>query len=302
MVASSQAPLKPNDGEPALRSAQRPKAAELLHIPIDEIVLGDKLGEGAFGIVMGGVWHGKRVAVKQVKTSVSSTTNVAEFEAEISKMAATAFHENLVQLHGVTTLEGGDMAAVVEFCAQGSLMEALYGDKPRDWALDELFEVAHGAACGVAYLHRLGLVHRDIAARNVLLAGKRDIIAKVADFGMARLVADGVYEQMTAQTIGPLKWMAPEQMEQRMYSRASDVFSFGVLLFEIFKRESPWKGVSNLVTASKVLNGERMDVSSRSIPRAIGKLMVECWTANRSDRPSMAQVQQVVCDCMSPIE
>jgi serine/threonine protein kinase len=129
----------------------------------------------------------KSVAVKQVKATsvIGGDKAIAEFEAEVGNMAKTAFHENLVQLHGVTTLDNGDLAAVVEFCANGALVTALYGDKARtDWTLTELMRIAHGAACGVAHLHRQDLVHRDIAARNVLLT-KHDE-PKVADFGMAR--------------------------------------------------------------------------------------------------------------------
>jgi hypothetical protein len=285
------------EGGSLLRKAIGAGAAELavLHIPIADIELGKKLGEGAFGVVYKGEWHGKSVAVKQVKSShiVGGDKAIAEFEAEVSKMASTAFHENLVQLHGVTTLENGDMAAVVEFCAKGSLVDALYGEKARyDWTTGELLAVAYDAACGVAYLHRLGLIHRDIAARNVLLT--KHNVAKVADFGMARLLDDKVYEQQTANAVGPLKWMAPEQMEDRAYSRASDVFAFGVLLFEIFAREAPWTGVANLVAAKKVMDGERMDVSSRKILPAMAALMIECWAAKPSNRPSMDEVQRTL--------
>jgi hypothetical protein len=277
------------------------RSTEVLHIPIEEIEMGKQLGQGAFGVVYKGQWDHKTVAVKQVKASniIGGDKAIAEFEAEVSQMASTAYHENLVQLYGVTTLENGDMAAVVEFCAQGSLVDALYGSekKARDWTVSELFSVAHGAACGVAHLHRQGVIHRDIAARNVLLAGKRDLIAKVADFGMARLLSESVYdEQTTLNAVGPLKWMAPEQMERRAYSRASDVFAFGVLLYEIFKREVPWQGVSNIITATKVVNGERMDVSSRKIPREIASLMLECWAGEPDKRPSIKHVQRVLHD------
>jgi hypothetical protein len=282
-----------------VRKSIRTAAAEVLHIPIEEIDMGKQLGQGAFGIVYKGQWDHKTVAVKQVKASsiVGGDKAIAEFEAEVSQMASTAYHENLVQLYGVTTLENGDMAAVVEFCAQGSLVDALYGEKARDWTLSELYSIAHGAACGVAHLHRQGVIHRDIAARNVLLAGKRDLIAKVADFGMARLLNESVYdEQTTLNAVGPLKWMAPEQMERRAYSRASDVFAFGVLLYEIFKREVPWQGVSNIITATKVVNGERMDVSSRKIPHEVAALMRECWAHEPDKRPSIKHVQRVLHD------
>jgi serine/threonine protein kinase len=186
----------------------------------EDVQLSKKLGKGAFGIVYKGKWHGKAVAVKQVKTGViGGDKAVAEFEAEVSTMANIPFHENLVQLHGVTLLENGDLAAVVEFCANGALVSELYGDKARaDWTVDALLRIAHGAACGVAHLHRVDFVHRDIAARNVLLT-KHDA-PKVADFGMARLVDDETYEQQTVNPVGPLKWMAPEQMERRAYSKA----------------------------------------------------------------------------------
>jgi serine/threonine protein kinase len=270
----------------------------VLHIAVDDIELGKKLGEGAFGVVYKGKWHGKNVAVKQVKAGViGGKKATAEFEAEVGNMAAITYHENLVQLHGVTTLENGDLAAVVEFCANGALVGALYGKKARaDWSADQLMRIAHGAACGVAHLHRLSVVHRDIAARNVLLA--KDDTPKVADFGMARLVSDDVYEQQTTNPIGPLKWMAPEQIESRLYSKASDVFAFGVLLFEIFKREAPWSGVYNLDVAFKIRTGERMDVSSRKIPSEIATLMKECWAHATKERPSMEKVQTVLHDCL----
>lgn len=281
-----------------VRTSARPTAAEVLHIPIGDVVFGKQLGAGAFGVVYKGSWHGKNVAIKQVKASniVIGNAAIAEFEAEISKMASTTFHENLVQLHGVTTLENGDMAAVVEFCANGSLAHALYGAKARtNWTNEKLFAIAHGAACGVAFLHRLSLIHRDIAARNVLLT-KHDE-AKVADFGMSRLLSEGASaEQQTATDVGPLKWMAPEQMQRRVYSGASDVFAFGVLLFEIFKREPPWNGISTLMAVSCVVNGERMDVSSPIIPQSMATLMRQCWEADPSARPSMERVQGVLQD------
>jgi predicted Ser/Thr protein kinase len=275
------------------------RTTEVLHIPIEEIEMGKQLGKGAFGVVYKGQWDHKTVAVKQVKASniIGGDKAIAEFEAEVSQMASTAYHENLVQLYGVTTLENGDMAAVVEYCAKGALVDGLYGAKARDWTTAELFSVAHGAACGVAHLHRQGVIHRDIAARNVLLSKHGD--AKVADFGMARLLKESVYdEQTTVNAVGPLKWMAmaPEQMERRAYSRASDVFAFGVLLYEIFQREMPWQGVSNIITATKVVHGEHMDVSSRKIPREVAALMIECWAQEPDKRPSMKHVQRVLHD------
>jgi serine/threonine protein kinase len=98
-------------------------------------------------------------------------------------------------------------------------------------------------------------------------------------------------EQQTTTNIGPLKWMAPEQMERLAYSKASDVFAFGVLLFEVWACEAPWKGVANLVVAKRVTNGERMDVPD-DVPQAFAALMRDCWMHKPSARPQMSEVQR----------
>jgi serine/threonine protein kinase len=116
---------------------------------------------------------------------------------------------------------------------------------------------------------------------------------------MARVVETGntYYEQPTIQKVGSLKWMAPEQMERQVYSKATDVFSFGVLLFEIFAREAPWKDVNNMVACANVLKGDRMQLS-RSLPRAMRQLMLECWAHESSDRPKMSVIQKRIANEM----
>jgi serine/threonine protein kinase len=210
-------------------------------------------------------------------------------------MAAMQSHENVVRLFGVVQLADGDIGAVVEFCAQGALVDALYGEKARDFSPDELLQIAYDAACGVMHLHANKIVHRDIAARNVLLAGKKDLVAKVSDFGMARN-AEGVYsgisnEQHTAASIGPVKWMAPEQLDRMAYSRASDVFAFGVLLYEIFARAAPWADVANVNVITQVLKGNRMELSG--VPTELRDVVQRCWAQEPRDRPTM---QQTVAD------
>jgi insulin-like growth factor 1 receptor len=170
------------------------------------------------------------------------------------------------------------------------LVDALYGEKARDLSPDELLQIAYDAACGVMHLHANKIVHRDIAARNVLLAGKKDLVAKVSDFGMARNL-ESVYsgnEQHTAASIGPVKWMAPEQLERMAYSRASDVFAFGVLLYEIFARSTPWAGVANVNVITQVLRGNRMELSR--VPTELRDTVQRCWAQEPRDRPTMQQV------------
>jgi hypothetical protein len=267
----------------------------VVDIALSDVKLGEQLGEGAFGVVYKGTWKKIDVAVKQVKASMLG--GAADFHGEIKKMAALPYHENVVQLHGATTLKGGDPAAVVEFCAGGALAALLYGEKKRRWRSGDLISVAHGAASGLAHLHEHGIVHRDVAARNVLLTTSgRDAVAKLGDFGMARELDDGNEEQNTVRHVGPVAWMAPEQLESRKYSTASDVFAFGVLLYEIFKREAPWRGLSLPAIGKKVMDGERLDVTSRKIPKAAAALMKECWKQKSKERPSMARVRSDIED------
>jgi len=125
-------------------------------------------------------------------------------------------------------------------------------------------------------------------------------VAKVADFGMSRVMEEGhtYNEQPTVQKVGPIKWMAPEQIERQVYSKATDVYSFGVLLYEIFAKEAPWSGVNNLVACQKVLNGERMKPPKRA-PRPLRKLMLECWAHEPKERPKMSSVQTRIAELLS---
>jgi hypothetical protein len=260
----------------------------------NELELGSVLGEGAFGVVRSGKWRGRTVAVKQIKmASIGGDKALAEFELEIGRMATLQPHENVVQLYGVVHLPSGDIAAVVEFCAQGALVSALYGAKPRQWTTKELVQVAYDSACGIMHLHANNIIHRDIAARNVLLAGRHDLTAKVADFGMSRSI-DGAHNELaTATKIGPAKHMAPEQLQRLAYSKASDVFAFAVLLFEIFAREEPWKNVAPVNAITKVIAGERMSVP-QSAPDAVRVLIPHCWAHDPAQRPDMRTACKVL--------
>ena len=187
---------------------------ERWQIAFDELTVGKVVGRGAFGVVHKAKWNGTTVALKKMDTS-AKLASVLEFNAEIKHMVAVPPHANVLLFYGVTTiLPEGTRGLVVEYCRAGALSAALYGtaavDKTLDWSAAQLLQVAFEAACGVAHLHRHNVIHRDIAARNVLLTSVANRRAKVADFGMARLAAamdsDG-QENVTHQTVGPVKWM-----------------------------------------------------------------------------------------------
>ena len=286
-AAESEAP-EPGTGSAIAKQAWKIDATKL--------TLGQVLGEGAFGVVSRGKWRGKDVAVKQItKKALGDAKAVREFEAEIGRMASMQVHPNVVVLYGVVTLENGDLGAVMEYCAQGTLVTTLYGREKREWSEGELVEIAYDAACGLVHLHSQGIVHRDIAARNVLLAGKKDLVAKIADFGLSA-EANAHNKEYKAAENGPFKWMAPEQLDKQKSSPASDVFAFGVLLFEIFARSAPWPEMNMFLVQIKVTAGERMEIPD-TVPQEAARLMTACWAHEAKDRPAMKDVVEAIHRC-----
>jgi hypothetical protein len=261
-------------------------------IASSEMTRGRVLGQGQFGVVCRGEWRGISVAIKQIKkAAIGGDSAVAEFEAEIGRMSGMPPHKNIVLFYGVVRLAEDEIGAVLEFCEQGSLVDMLYGDKRRDLSEQQQLQIAYDAACGVMHLHANRIVHRDIAARNVLLSGVADLVAKVSDFGMARDVESAYSVQETMNRVGPIRWMSPEQLERLAYSQASDVFAFGVLLFEIFAREQPWAGFANVNVMAKVARGERMQPPD-GVPPAVAQLMRDAWAHDAAARPKMSAVRE----------
>ena len=151
-------------------------------------------------------------------------------------MARMQNHVNVLAYNGVTELENGDLAVVIEYCSKGSLLDALYGKRPRHLTSLQQLRIAHGAACGMSHLHDQGIVHRDIAARNVLLH-TTELIPKLADFGMARMLGPGADDAAehdesdssvgggtngarTTRFVGPVRWMVSGAVPVRVTSRS----------------------------------------------------------------------------------
>lgn len=154
-----------------------------------------------------------------------------------------------------------------------------------------------GISKGVFHLHSEGVIHRDLAARNILLSA--DLEPKVGDLGMSRYLC-GKEVGQTSSTVGPLKWMAPESILDNVYSPQSDVWSFGVVCWEVITQEEPFPELSALQAASQVLHsGLRLHVPDESIcPPTLASLMESCWATEPLKRPSFA----VICSLLTQLE
>jgi serine/threonine protein kinase len=174
---------------------------------------------------------------------------------------------------------------IVEFASGGSLYTLLHSETKL--TNEDKIHYCKGIASGMGHLHAENIIHRDLAARNILLDGGNN--PKVSDFGLSRR-AFGEIENQTKSDVGPLKWMAPEAIKDRVYSQRSDVWSYGVLCWEIVAREDPYPDMDALQVASRVVfNGLRLQYPYDT-PEVLKDIMTWCFQTDPSQRPNFKQV------------
>ncbi|KAL6075324.1 Insulin-like growth factor 1 receptor, variant 2 [Balamuthia mandrillaris] len=258
-----------------------------------ELEFQEEIGQGSFGVVYRGIWRNTTVAIKCVKSNSLSKKQMEEFRQEVDMMSGLRPHVHVVQLLGVCVDAAFPLCIVTEFLSKGSLLDYLQSLKQNEsnLSMKKMINIAKGVASGMQHLHAEHVVHRDLAARNVLLTS--DLTAKVADFGMSRLVASEENQHQTSTYVGPVRWMAPESIEDRVYSEASDVWSFGVLLWEICTLGAmPFAQMTALKATLHVLQGGQLDIPSEEegCPAVFAELMRSCWRWDASERPTFADI------------
>ncbi|XP_011847783.1 PREDICTED: tyrosine-protein kinase Srms [Mandrillus leucophaeus] len=268
---------------PLLQPCVRQKAPrqDAWERPHSEFALGRKLGEGYFGEVWEGLWLGSLpVAIKVIK---SADMKLADLAKEIQTLKGLQ-HERLIRLHAVCS--GGEPVYIVtELMRKGNLQVFLGSPEGRALRLPPLLGFACQVAEGMNYLEGQRIVHRDLAARNVLVDD--GLACKVADFGLARLLKDDIYSPSSGSKI-PVKWTAPEAASYRVFSQKSDVWSFGVLLYEVFTYgQCPYEGMTNHETLQQIMRGYRLPRPA-ACPAEVYVLMLECWRSSPEERPSFA--------------
>ena len=248
-----------------------------------QIRLTRRLGGGRFSEVWEGLWNNTTSVA--VKTPRPATISSSEFlqEAELMKRLR---HLNVIQLYGVCTREE-PFYIVTELMKHGSLLEYLRGEG-RSLKLPQLTDMSAQVAAGMVYLEERSYIHRYLAAKNIWVG--ENLFCKIANFSFARVIDKDIYEAYPGEKF-PLKWTAPEAVLYNRFTIKSDVWSFGVMLYEIITNcDVPYPGMTNEQVIEALQQGYRMPCPM-GCPDKLYEIMLHCWREEPEKRPTFETLQ-----------
>ncbi|NGX61668.1 MAG: Serine/threonine-protein kinase StkP [Chlamydiae bacterium] len=252
-------------------------------IPLDEIEQGDKLGSGGFADVYRGTWMGKEIAIKVLKCPPQGGDEeiIEELENEAEIMSQLN-HPNIIRFYGVVE---NTHNFVLGFMEQGSLFDLIRTKKTQNWDWTKLLQVGKDMSRGVRFLHSKKIVHRDLKSPNVLL--DKEGTAVLSDFGLSKIRA---HTMTLTGSQGSPAWMAPEQLLGEEYGEHVDIYSLGLILWELLEGKRPYEGKEMgqiIAQAFKGKTGEKID--KEKTPPTLVTLLEESWRKDPLKRPSAVQ-------------
>lgn len=260
-------------------------------IDLRKLNMGDAFAQGAFGKLYRGTYNGEDVAIKILERPENDLGRAQLMETQFQQevmMLATLKHPNIVRFIGACR-KPMLWCIVTEYAKGGSVRQFLTRRSNRSVPLKLAVKQALDVARGMAYVHGLGLIHRDLKSDNLLIFADKSI--KIADFGVARIEVQT--EGMTPET-GTYRWMAPEMIQHRPYTQKVDVYSFGIVLWELITGMLPFQNMTAVQAAFAVVNkGVRPIIPSDCLP-VLSDIMTRCWDANPDVRPPFMEVVRML--------
>ncbi|KAH3768100.1 serine/threonine-protein kinase STY17 [Pelomyxa schiedti] len=260
-------------------------------IDYTELEWGDWIGEGTFSDVWRGVWRGADVAIKVLKNQHHFLNELAEdFSHEVDLMSKLRSPYVLSCLGAV--LIPGKLCLVTEFLPMGSLTDVL---KKGPLSYYVKLRMALDCARGMVYLHNSNVVHLDLKTDNILvvsLSSKSPVICKIADFGASQTAAS--FACLLSCCTGTLSYMAPEVIARNHLSSKADVYSFGIILWQIFTRTSPFSSIESAFALMEYVSfGKRMEIPTQ-MPEDYTTMVVQCWDQDPALRPTFNNILPVL--------
>jgi serine/threonine protein kinase len=252
-------------------------------IDFNELNLGRRIGKGAFGAVYMAEWRGTTVAMKKIHSNSMSKKESDTFFKEIHTISKLR-HPNIILFLGAC-LKEPNICFITEFARKGDLYGVLQREK--DLPLKTKMHMACDAARGLLYLHMCSppVVHRDLKSLNLLVDELYNV--KLTDFGISKSLQNNL--ETFNSKMGTLNWLAPEVLDCKPYSPAADVYSFGIILWEIATQQIPFKGMHNFQILSAVAKGQGLPVPE-GIDPDYAALMRSMWQVEPKERPGMKEV------------
>lgn len=260
-------------------------------IDLGKLHMGLPFAQGAFGKLYRGTYNGMDVAIKLLERPEADPAQAQLLEQQFVQevmMLAELRHPNIVKFVGACR-KPIVWCIVTGYAKGGSVRNFLNRRQNRSVPLKLAVKQALDVARGMAYVHGLGFIHRDLKSDNLLISGDKSI--KIADFGVARIEVKT--EGMTPET-GTYRWMAPEMIQHRPYNQKVDVYSFGIVLWELITGTLPFPNMTAVQAAFAVVNkGVRPAIPHECLP-ALGEIMTRCWDANPDVRPPFTDVVRML--------
>ncbi|KLL03576.1 MAG: serine/threonine protein kinase [Mycoplasmataceae bacterium RV_VA103A] len=248
-----------------------------------------QIGKGGYGEVYYGKWKSQEVAVKKLCLSSNNTaeSGIEDIRKEIY-ILKNLKNRHVIQYYDIYS-DNHELLIIMDYAENGTLTKFINDskDKEHDWNFNK--ELVRQMTLGLTYIHQSGIIHRDLKSLNILLTKNNEV--KISDFGLAK--AKDIISSSSNSTEGSLRWMAPETLRGQKCSEQSDIYSLGMVIWEIAaKCTTPFKGIYNILLYVSINNGR--EIIPEETPKNIRDIIESCWKDNPNERIALTDVLKTV--------